>query len=84
MRFDRALVPPTGMVNFHIRIPRDRRAELHFHLEASDGLGYLESDGEPDLGVVHTPPELEQEMLAYLQSLGDELQLEIIKIAYPA
>lgn len=84
MHINPALAAPSGMVHFHIRIPRDRRAELHFYLEASDGLGYLEEDGAHDLGVVHTPPELEAEMLAYLQSLRDELHLAILKIEYLA
>jgi hypothetical protein len=68
---------PVEVIDIHIRIPRDRRAELHFHLEASDGMGYLEEDGGPDLGVVHTPPELVDDMLGYLQALSAELFLTI-------
>ena len=72
------LDPPTGCVAIPIRIPREHRALLHFHLEASDGFGYLEQGNAPDRGIVQVPPGLEQEVRDWLVALQDELQIEFL------
>ena len=73
--------PPMDVVHIHLRLPRQSRAEVHFHFEASDGLGYLEQGTEPDLGIVHTPPEFVDEVLDWLTRMGPGLQVEVLGIS---
>ncbi len=73
--------PSEDVVHIQIRLPRQNRAEVHFHLEASDGIAYLEQGEAPDLGVVHTPPDFVDEVLDWLEKLGPGLQVEVLGLS---
>ena len=76
--------PPRGTVDITINIPRQRRAELHFHLEASDGLGYLEEGETPDSGLIHTSSGQLEALLGWLEDAAGELELEIVAVERPS
>ena len=83
MRLNLTKSAPREVVDIHIRLPKPSRAELHFHLEASDGLGYLAQGESAELGIVHTPPDFVDEMLAWLEALAERLQIEILDVKSP-
>jgi len=64
----------------HISVPRSERAALNFHLEASDGLGYLEQDGADHLGIIYVPPPFLDDVLDWLEAMPPEINVKIRSI----
>ncbi len=58
-----------------VRIPRANRAWLQFHLEAMDGVAYLEDSGQPDIGLLVVPPGMETHLGAWLSAAAKELDM---------
>lgn len=75
-------VVPRDSLRWGVRLRVDRRMDLHFHLEASDGAAYLESAG-PDrsLGWLEVAPHRADEVRAWLQAVADDFGIEWVNEA---
>jgi hypothetical protein len=60
-----------------VRVPPEKRAELHFHLEAADGLAYLETGPHPSIGRLDVAPGNEARLRLWLELAAAELDLVV-------
>ena len=76
MRVDDLPAPPRDTVPLYVTVRREARSLLHFHLEASDGMAYVEMDGpDPRHARVSVVPDQVGMIRVWLESWADELGL---------
>lgn len=84
MKLDLATPPPEETCTIRVRIDPRLRYRLQFHLEASDGMGYLEADGpDPAAARVLVPPSYVDRIRRWLQESAAELGLEELSETEP-
>lgn len=74
-------VPQRNTINLRVGLDPARRMDLHFHLEASDGMATLEDSGDPEVGLLEVAPEWLDTCLCWLRASAAELGLRWVEAA---